>query len=329
MTTPHTEAGAPTLISRLGLTREQFGMATIAKVAPLLALILLVIIGAIASPSFLSASNIRSMLLTSAILMIFAVGQTFVISTGGIDLSVSSVAQLSGVFLGVVVGWGLSPELGMIGALLVGAAAGALNGLIISKLKITDFIVTLGTFSAYSGLTLLLSDAKPKIISSPLLIAISTGGFGPISYLLLIALIVAAIAYVTMFHTPFGTHVLAVGGNRKAADALGISFTRVKVGVYAISGLLAAVAGILLVARLGAAEPTAGSTYQLTSIAAAVLGGVSLFGGKTSIVGPLLGALVLTGVVNLLTITGVPVYYQPIAVGAVVVLAAYLRRYEQ
>ena len=304
-------------------------MATVAQLAPLLALILLVIIGAIASPTFLSFGNVRSMLLTASILMIFALGQTFVISTGGIDLSVSSVAQLSGVFLGIIVSWGLSPELGIVGALAVGAAAGAINGLIISRLKITDFIVTLGTFSAYTGLTLLLSDAKPQIINSPLLIVISTRGFGLFSYLLLIALVIAAIAYVTMFHTPFGTHLLAVGGNKKAADALGISFTRVKVGVYAISGLLAAVAGILLVARLGAAEPTAGSAYQLTSIAAAVLGGVSLFGGKTSIVGPLIGALVLTGVVNLLTITGVPVYYQPIAVGAVVILAAYLRRYER
>jgi ribose transport system permease protein len=304
-------------------------MATIAQLAPLLALVLLVIIGAVVSPSFLSAGNIRSILLTSVILMIFALGQTFVISTGGIDLSVSSIAQLSGVFLGMIVSWGFAPELGIVGAILVGAAAGALNGFIVSKLKITDFIVTLGTFSAYSGLTLLLSDARPQIVSSRTLTVLSTGGFGILSYMLILALAVATIAYIVMFHTPFGTHLLAVGGNRKAADALGVSFTRVKVGVYAISGGLAAVAGILLVARLGAAEPTAGSAYQLTSIAAAVLGGVSLFGGKASIIGPLLGALVLTGVVNLLTITGVPVYYQPIAVGAVVILAAYLRRYER
>lgn len=321
--------GSISVLARFGLTRQQWGMATVAKLAPVLALVLLLIIGAIVSPSFLSAGNLRSMLLSSAIMMIFAVGQTFVISTAGIDLSVASIAQLSGVSLGLLVAAGWSPEAGLLVALLVGAGAGALNGFLISKLKITDFIVTLGTFSAFSGLTLLLSDARPQIVSSPTLITIATGGIGPISYLLLIALVVAAIAYFVMFHTPFGTHLLAVGGNRKAADALGLSFSRVKIGVYAVSGLLAAVAGVLLVARLGAAEPTAGSAYQLTSIAAAVLGGVSLFGGKSSIVGPLIGALVLTGVVNLLTIAGVPVYYQPIAVGAVVVLAAYLRRYER
>jgi len=287
------------------------------------------IVGAIVAPSFLSAGNIRSLLLSSAILMIFAIGQTFVISTAGIDLSVAAIAQLSGVALGLVVAAGSSPELGILVALAVGTAAGALNGFLIFRLKISDFIVTLGTFSAFSGLTLLLSDARPQIVNSPTLLAISTGGIGPMSYLLLVALVVAAVGYLLIFHTRFGTHVLAVGGNRKAADAMGLSFGNVKVGVYAISGLLAAIAGILLVARLGAAEPTAGSAYQLTSIAAAVLGGVSLFGGKRSIVGPLIGAVVLTGVVNLLTIAGVPVYYQPIAVGAVVVLAAYLRRYER
>ncbi|MGO3759034.1 MAG: ABC transporter permease [Agrococcus casei] len=321
--------GSISVLARFGLTRQQWGMATIAKLAPLLALLLLVVIGAIVSPSFLSVGNIRSLLLSSAILMILAVGQTFVISTGGIDLSVASIAQLTGITLGLLVVSGWSPEAAIPIALIVGVLAGALNGAIISKLKITDFIVTLGTFSAFSGLTLLLSDARPQVVSSSTLSTIATGGVGPVSYLLLIALAIAVIAYVVMFHTPFGTHVLAVGGNRKAAEALGLSFARVKIGVYAIAGLLAGVAGILLVARLGAAEPTAGSTYQLTSIAATVLGGVSLFGGKTSIVGPLLGAVVLTGVVNLLTITGVPVYYQPIAVGAVVVLAAYLRRYER
>lgn len=317
------------LRDRLNLSRDQLGMATIAKFAPVLALLALVIIGAIVSPSFLSAGNVRSMLLSSAILMIFAVGQTFVISTAGIDLSVASIAQLAGITLGLLVVAGWAPEVAILIAIGVGASAGALNGILVSRLKITDFIVTLGTFSAFSGLTLLLSDARPQRVSSSTLSAIATGGVGPVSYLLLIALVVATVGYIVMFHTPFGSHVLAIGGNRKAGEALGLSFTGVKVGVYAVSGTLAAVAGVLLVARLGAAEPTAGSAYQLTSIAAAVLGGVSLFGGKTSIIGPLIGAIVLTGVVNLLTIAGVPVYYQPIAVGAVVVLAAYLRRYER
>lgn len=315
-------------LRRSGLHPSTWSMATVARWAPVLALIVLVVVGAIVSPTFLSPGNVRSILLSSAILMILAIGQTFVISTGGIDLSVASIAQLSGVFMGVIVAWGFAPELGMLGAVVAGALAGALNGFIVSRWKITDFVATLGTFSAFTGLTLLISDARPQLVTSKTLIVISTGGFGLLSNMLIIAIVVAAIGYFIMFHTPFGTHLLAVGGNRKASDALGLSFTKVKIGVYMISGVLASFAGILLVARLGAAEPTAGSAYQLTSIAAAVLGGVSLFGGKTSIVGPLIGAVVLTGIVNLLTIAGVPVYYQPIAVGAVVILAAYLRKYE-
>ena len=160
------------------------------------------------------------------------------------------------------------------------------------------------------------------------MIKLATGGVGVLSLLLLIALIIAGVAWVLLFYTPFGTHVLAVGGNKGAADAMGLHFTRIKVAVYSISGLLAAVGGILLAARLGAAEPTAGAGYQLQSVAAAVLGGVSLFGGKSSIFGPVTGAVILTGILNILNITGVDPYYQPIAVGAVVVASAILRRFE-
>lgn len=315
--------------SRLGLSRVELGLSTISKLAPLLALIILVVVGAISSSQFLSAGNLRATLLSSAILMIIAVGQSFVISTAGIDLSVSSVAQLAGMVVGLLFAAGAPIGLAMLGAIIAGALAGVLNGWLVAKLKIIDFVVTLGTFSAFSGLTLLISNANPIQVFSPTLVQIATGSVGIISYMLVIALVVAVIARILLFNTPFGTHVLAVGGNKNASDALGLSFTRVKIGVYVISGVLAAVGGILLTARLGAAEPTAGSGYQLQSIAAAVLGGVSLFGGKGNIVGPLIGALVLTGVVNLLTITGVPVYYQPIAVGAVVILAAFLRRYEK
>ncbi|MBT2555283.1 ABC transporter permease [Arthrobacter sp. ISL-5] len=317
------------IASRHGLTKEQLGMGAIAKWAPVLALIVLVIAGLLASPTFLSQGNVRTLLLSSTILMILAVGQTFVISTGGIDLSIAAVAQFSGIVMGLTFAAGAPIGVSILAALAAGTAAGVLNGFIVAKGRITDFIVTLGSFSILSGLTLLISNAKPQTVNSPLLTRISTGGIGILSFMILIAIIVAILGRVLLFNTAFGTHVLAVGGNKKAADAMGISFTKVKIGVYMVSGFLAAVGGILLAARLGAAEPTAGSAYQLTSIASVVLGGVSLFGGKSNIIGPLVGAVVLTGVVNLLNITGVPVYYQPVAVGAVVILAAFLRRYEK
>lgn len=301
----------------------------LARWAPAISLVLLIVIGFIASPVFLTVSNLRALLLASAILMIVAVGQTFVISTGGIDLSVSAVAQLSGIVLGAVaVRVGAPLGVAIVAALLAGTLVGAVNGWIISKGKINDFIVTLGTFGAFTGLTLLISQAQPQTLSSEFLIRLATGGVGVLTYFLLVALVIAALGWLLLFSTPFGTHVLAVGGNKGAAAAVGLSFTRVKIGVYAISGLLAGVGGVLLAARLGAAEPTAGGDYQLQSIAAAVLGGVSLFGGKSSIVGPVIGAVILTGILNILNITGVDPYYQPIAVGAVVVLSALLRRFE-
>ena len=198
--------------------------------------------------------NIRAVLVDSSILMIIAIGQSFVMSTSGIDLSVSAVAQLSGVVLGAVaVGAGLPIGIGILIALAVGALAGALNGLIIARGKVGDFIVTLGTFGAFTGLTLLISQAQPQILGSAFLIRLATGGAGILTHLLLIALVIAGVAWVLLFYTPFGTHVLAVGGNKGAADADGLSFNRIKVAVYAISGFLAAVGGILLAARLGVA----------------------------------------------------------------------------
>lgn len=322
------------VLERIGVLQEGRGgdrstMARVASMAPALALLTLAVVGFAASSRFLTAGNIKAILVASSILMILAVGQTFVISTGGIDLSIAAATQLSMVTLGAVFASGAGISMALLSALAVGTAAGLFNGWIVAKGKVGDFIVTLGTFSAFTGLTLLVSDAKPQVVTSPFLIKLGSGSIGPIPVIVLVALVTAVVAWVTLFRAPFGTHVLAVGGNKAAAAALGLRFDRVKMAVYTISGLCAGIASILLVARLGAAEPTAGSQYQLTSIAAAVLGGVSLFGGKSSIVGPILGAIILTGILNLLNVVGVDVYYQPIAVGAVVVLSAVLRRFEE
>jgi ribose/xylose/arabinose/galactoside ABC-type transport system permease subunit len=300
----------------------------LARYAPFIALVALVIVGATASSTFITSGNIKAVLLSSAILMIVAVGQTFVISTAGIDLSVASVAQLSAVLLGQALSHGWSLWSAVLASVAAGALAGVVNGLLVAKGKIGDFIVTLGTAAAIQGLTLLISQAQPVVVAEAPLIRLSVGSVGPFSYMLLVALVVAGIGWYVLFATPFGTHVLAVGGNRKGAAAMGVRTDTVKIAVYAISGTAAAIGGILLTARLGSAEPTAGAEYQLTSVAAAVLGGVSLFGGRSSIFGPVVGAVILTGILNLLNITSVSVYYQPIALGVVVVLSALLRRFE-
>jgi ribose/xylose/arabinose/galactoside ABC-type transport system permease subunit len=300
-----------------------------AEWAALVGLVLLVIVFQIANPTFLSTGNISSMLVAAAILVILAVGQTFVVATGGIDLSVASIMT----FGAVVFGWTYTSGWGLLGAslaaIVAGTAVGAVNGTLIAKGKITDFIVTLGMLSAASGAALVLADGKPVTIIDTTLLQLSTGGIGIFGWTVLIAAGVALIAHGVLFHTRFGTHVLATGGSAEAATATGISTGRIKIAVYTISGMLAGLGAILLIARVGAAEPASNTSFLLNSVAAVVLGGVSLLGGRGTITGPVIGALLLTALTNGLTLLGVSQFYQPLAVGVVVVLAALLTRFQR
>lgn len=294
--------------------------------AALVGLVVLVIVFQIADPTFLSSGNLRALLTTSAILVILAVGQAFVICTAGIDLSIASVMTFAAVMLGQTFDGGIA--LACVVAVVVGGLLGMVNGMLVAKARITDFIVALGMLSAASGAALIVADGKPKTIISPFLLKLSTQGIGIIGWPVVVAAVVAVAAHVVLFRTRFGTHVFATGGSREAANATGVRTDRIKIAVYVISGALAGLAAILLVARVGAAEPAANLQYLLNSVAAVVLGGVSLFGGRGSIVGPVIGALLLTVLVNGLTLLGVSEYYQPLSVGIVVVLAAYLMRYQ-
>jgi ribose/xylose/arabinose/galactoside ABC-type transport system permease subunit len=295
--------------------------------ASLVGLVVLLIVFTTLSSKFLTYGNVKGMLLASAILLILATGQSFVILTAGIDLSVASTMTLGAVLFGLAItnGWGL--PLSCVVAIATGVAVGLLNGVIIAKGKITDFIVTLGALSAASGAALIFADGKPITVINSHLFKLSGGSIGILPYTFIIAIALAVVAHVTLFKTPFGTHILATGGSPIAAEATGIRTATVKIAVYTISGGLAGVAAILLVARVGAAEPVADTTFLLNSVAAVVLGGVSLFGGKGSIKGPIFGALLLTALTNGLTVLGVSQFYQPLAVGVVVVSAAFLTRF--
>ncbi|MER7072553.1 ABC transporter permease [Terrabacter sp. NPDC000476] len=297
--------------------------------AALVGLVVLVVVFQSLNPTFLSAGNIQSMLVASAILIVLGIGQTFVVATSGIDLSVASTMTLSAVVFGMVFVGGHGLPLAIVASVVAGAAVGLANGLLVARGKITDFIVTLGTLSAASGLALILSDGKPATIISGPLLKLSTGSVGILGYSVVVALVLAVIAHVVLFHTRFGTHVLATGGNVEAANATGVRTARVKTGVYVISGVLAGIGAVLLVARVGAAEPAANTAFLLNSVAAVVLGGVSLFGGRATIIGPVIGALLLTALVNGLTLLGVSQFYQPLSVGIVVVLAAFLTRFQK
>ena len=300
-----------------------------AEWAAAVGLVLLVVVFQILNPTFLSSGNIASMLVAAAILVILAVGQTFVVATGGIDLSVASIMTLGAVVFGQAYshGWGLTAS--GLAAVVTGTAAGLVNGVIIARGKITDFIVTLGMLSAASGAALILADGKPVTVIDTFLLKLSTGGIGVFGWTVIIAAVVALVAHGLLFHTRFGTHTLATGGSAEAATATGIDTGRVKIAVYAIAGLLAGLGSILLIARVGAAEPASNTSFLLNSVAAVVLGGVSLLGGRGTITGPVIGALLLTALTNGLTLLGVSQFYQPLAVGFVVVLAALLTRFQK
>jgi ribose transport system permease protein len=293
------------------------------------ALVVLVIVFGIASPTFLSWGNVQAILIAAAILVILTVGQSYVIMTAGIDLSVASALTLGSVVLGQAVSRGWSIALACVLAVAAGTLVGIINGLVIAKGKITDFIVTLGTLSIAAGAALVLSNGEPVTVTSTFLLQLATGSLGPIPYFVIVAAVVAIIGHIGLFHTRFGTHLLATGGEPEAARAMGINIDRVKIMAYVISGFLAGLASILLTARIGAAEPAANTTFLLNSVAAVVLGGVSLFGGRGTIIGPVVGALLLTALVNGLTLLGVSQFYQEVAIGIVVVLSALLMRYQR
>jgi ribose transport system permease protein len=299
------------------------------ELASTIALVVMAIFFAVINPGYLSEGNVSAILQASAILIVLTIGQTFVIATGGIDLSVASNMTLGAIVLGEFYAAGWNIWAAALAGLVATTLVGVLNGLIIAKGGITDFIVTLGTLSAASGLALIIADGQKTTIVESVLIRLSVDGIWIFSWSVLIAIGLAVLAHVTLFHTRFGLHVLAIGGSAESSRAVGIRTWLVKTGVYVISGALAGVAALLLIARVGAAEPAANTSFLLNSVAAVVLGGVSLFGGRATIVGPVVGALLLTALVNGLTRVGLSEFYQPLTVGIVVVLAAFITRYQK
>jgi ribose transport system permease protein len=299
------------------------------ELAAPIGLVVLVIAFGVLDPTFVSGGNIEAMLQASAILVVLAVGQTFVVATAGIDLSMASTMTLGAIVLGLTFQSTDNIALAMGAGVLAAGAVGLVSGIIIAKGGVTDFIVTLGALSAASGLALILADGRPITVLNRLMLKLASGGVGPFSWSVIIAAVVAVVAHVALFNSRFGLHVLATGGSSESARAVGVRTARVKIAVYTLSGLLAGVAAILLVARVGAAEPASNTSFLLNSVAAVVLGGVSLFGGRATIVGPVMGALLLTALVNGLTLLGLSQFYQPLAVGIVVVLAALLTRFQK
>jgi len=294
------------------------------RIGILIALVLLSIAVSLLSPFFLTVTNLLNVALQASINIIVAIGMTFVITTAGIDLSVGSIVGLAGMVVADILTKGFGMPVGLVGGLLLGLLCGCLNGVLITKLKVTPFIVTLGSMSILRGLALIYHNGRPiyGLLKKDVLQV--AGYVGPVPKPVIIAAVVAVIAHFVFRYTKIGEYAIAIGGNEEAARLSGINVDRYKVIIYGLCGVLCGLAGTVLTTRLYAAEPIAGTGYELDAIAATVMGGTSLSGGEGSILGTIIGAMIMSVLRNALNLLNVQSYYQQLAIGAVIVLAVVI-----
>lgn len=288
-----------------------------------IALIFLVIVIGAISPDFRTVNNFLSLLRQSAINGLIAFGMTCVILTGGIDLSVGSVLALTSIICAHTIKIGLHAQLSMLIALIFGIILGTVSGLMVTKSRLQPFIATLITMTGYRGLTMILSGGKPisRLGNNLLLNQIGKGSFLGIPIPVWILIIFFAIFLFVLKKTVLGRQIYATGSNAKAAELAGININNIKLIVYAVSGFMASLSGLILVSRLGSAQPTLGSGYELDAIAAVALGGTSMTGGRGKITGTLIGILIIAVLNNGLNIIGVSSYYQDVVKALVIFLA--------
>ncbi len=286
------------------------------------ALVLICIIIGLLTPYFLTFSNLINVLRQVSIELPLAIGMTLCIVTGGIDLGVGSVVALTGCITALVMAK-LGVVLGVMVGLLVGAGAGLFNGFLITKAKITPFVVTLGMMTIARGLALISTGGEfiGGLPSSYEKIGTGFVSFFPIP--VVIALGITIMIYFLLTQTKFGTDVYCIGGNAEAARLSGIPNDRVVTIVYVLSGLMSAVVGIVLTARVGSAQPSFGIMYELTAIASVIVGGTSFSGGEGSLLGTLIGAIIIGVLGNGLNVLNVDYFWQQVAIGLILTLAVF------
>ena len=301
------------------------------KLGPLFGLLLLIVVLTLLNPNFLTVSNLLNVLRQVSISGLIAFGMTFVILTGGIDLSVGSTLALTGAVAASLIASGTDPIIAMGVALVLGLILGAINGIIITKGRVAPFIATLATMTVYRGLTLVYTEGKPVsgLGDSVAFQMFGKGYFLGIPVPVITTILAFVVLYLILHKTNFGRRVYAVGGNEEASKLSGINTDRVKIWVYAITGLLASVSALILTSRLNSAQPTAGESYELDAIAAVVLGGTSLTGGRGWIFGTLVGVLIIGVLNNGMNLIGVSSFFQHVVKGVVILLAVMIDRKKQ
>lgn len=293
-----------------------------------IALAVLIIGISLISPEFRTGSNFLSLLRQSSINGLIAFGMTGVILTGGIDLSVGSVLALSTALCAGMISSGVLAGLAMILALVIGTALGIVSGLFVTKGRLQPFIATLITMTVYRGLTMIFTDGKPisNLGDHFVLKLVGKGNIFRIPVPVILLVVIFLIFFFLLTKTTFGRKVYATGSNAKCARLVGVNIDKTKIIVYGISGLMAAISGLILLSRMSSAQPNLGEGYELDAIAAVALGGTSMNGGRGKIQGTLVGVLIIAVLNNGLNILGISSYYQDVVKGLVILVAVLADR---
>jgi len=296
----------------------------------IIAFVLLCLVLTIASPRFLTAENLMIVARQTVFVMIIGFAMTFVIAMGGIDLSVGATLALCGVVAARMMLDGYSVWLAMLAGLILGILIGTINGLLIAKLGITDFIATLGVMSILRGIIMVFTHGVPFFgLQIPTFQWFAQGYIGPIPVPVIITAILFVICSFMLSRMRIGRFVVAIGSNQDAARLVGIDIPRVKITIYAFCGLMAAISGLLLTSRLEAAMPEAGLGYELDVIAATVIGGTSLSGGRGNLFGTVVGAMVMGVVRNGLNLLNINVFWHQVVIGSIILIAVGIDRLSQ
>ncbi|RIL34690.1 ribose ABC transporter permease [Staphylococcus equorum] len=310
------------------MTQSKLSISYLEKIIPFIGLILLVIIISALNNAFLEPSNLFNLLRQVSINGLIAFGMTFVILTGGIDLSVGSTLALSSAMVAILMVSGVDSIIALLLGCIFGAVLGAVNGLLITLGKMAPFIATLATMTVFRGLTLVITDGNPitNLNGSYAFQLFGRGYFLGIPVPAVTMFVTFIILYILLHKTVFGRQTYAMGGNENAAFISGIKVNKLKIMIYSLAGLMSAMAGAILTSRLNSAQPTAGMSYELDAIAAVVLGGTSLTGGKGRILGTLIGVLIIGVLNNGLNLLGVSSFYQQVVKGVVIIIAVLIDR---
>ena len=292
-------------------------------------LLVVIFIMAIMSPYFFSWKNCRNILNQSAIYLVLSIGMTFVICAGQIDLSVGAIIGFSGVCMGLLLNQGVSPIWAILIELLIGVIVGIVNGIFVAYGKINSFIVTLGMMTILRGITLILTNSSSVFGFGNIITFIGSGKIGPVNMPIILSLVIATVGGVLLHRTTFGNYCLFIGTNEIALNRSGVNVKKYKIIIFALCGLCASVAGLIITARLNSAEPLAGQGYEMDAIAASILGGTSMQGGKGNIIGTIIACLILNIMKNGLTLLAISSHYQEILTGLILLISVLIAESEQ